>query len=136
MGSNVQWSFSIQGNGLAASGLVRGKVPRRGRRLLRLEHHGRLDIRGHPGALLPRGGFRGGDEIESSTTPLGLGAHPVGTPFDMGWKLENTGTSIWEPDVSMELPSDDWQSSCAANPGDRPGRVVHGLVLHHHPPEP
>ena len=60
--------------------------------------------------------FVEGTTIESSTTPLGLGAHPVGTPFDMGWKLENTGTSIWEPDVSMELPSDDWQSSCAANP--------------------
>ena len=34
----------------------------------------------------------------------------------MGWKLENAGTSIGEPDVSMELPSEDWQSSCAANP--------------------
>ena len=116
MGSNVQWSFSIQGNGLAASGLVEVRF---------LVEDGdffdwNTTVDSISGAIpvlsFHEVVFVEGTTIESSTTPLGLGAHPVGTPFDMGWKLENTGTSIWEPDVSMELPSDDWQSSCAANP--------------------
>ena len=116
MGSNVQWSFSIQGNGLAASGLVEVRF---------LVEDGdffdwNTTVDSISGAIpvlsFHEVVFVEGTTIESSTTPLGLGAHPVGSPFDMGWRLENTGTSIWEPDLSMELPSDDWQSSCAANP--------------------
>ena len=116
MGSNVQWSFSIQGNGLAASGLVEVRF---------LVEEGdffdwNTTVDSISGAIpvlsFHEVVFVEGTTIESSTTPLGLGAHPVGSPFDMGWKLENMGTSIWEPAVSMELPSEDWQSSCAASP--------------------
>ena len=116
MGSNVQWSFSIQGNGLAASGPVEIRF---------LVEDGdffdwNTTVEAISGAI-PELSFHEvvfveGTTIESSTVPLGLGAHPVGSPFDMGWKLENQGTSIWEPDVSLELPSEDWQSSCAINP--------------------
>ena len=116
MGSNVQWSFSIQGNGLAASGLVEVRF---------LVEEGdffdwNTTVDSISGAIpvlsFHEVVFVEGTTIESSMTPLGLGAHPVGSPFDMGWKVENMGTSIWEPEVSLELPNEDWQSSCAASP--------------------
>jgi len=116
MGSSVQWSFSIQGNGLAASGTVAIRFL--------VEDGGFFDwnssIEAISGAV-PEISFHevvlvNGTQVESSTTPLGLGAHPVGTPFDMGWRLDNSGTSIWEPEISLELPTGDWISSCTSNP--------------------
>ena len=116
MGSSVQWSFSIQGNGLAASGLVEIRF------LIEdgtfFDWNTSLDaISGAiPEVSFHEVVFVEGTDINSSTNPLGLGAHPVNTAFDMGWKVENSGTSIWEPDASLELPSDDWLSSCSVNP--------------------
>jgi len=116
MGSSVQWSFSIQGNGLAASGTVAIRFL--------VEDGGFFDwnssIEAISGAV-PELSFHevvfvNGTTVESSSNPLGLGPHPVGTPFDMGWSLENSGTSIWEPEVSLELPTEDWLSSCSSNP--------------------
>ena len=116
MGSSVQWSFSIQGNGLAASGTVAIRFL--------VEDGGFFDwnssIEAISGAV-PEISFHevvlvNGTQVESSTTPLGLGAHPVGSPFDMGWRLDNSGTSIWEPEISLELPTGDWISSCTSNP--------------------
>ena len=116
MGSSVQWSFSIQGNGLAASGTVEIRF---------LIEDGEFfdwntSLEAISGAV-PEVSFHevvfvDGTNINSSNSPLGLGAHPVNTAFDMGWKVENAGTSIWEPEVSLEVPSDDWLSSCAVNP--------------------
>jgi len=116
MGSSVQWSFSIQGNGLAASGVVEIRF---------LIEDGTFfdwntSLEAISGAV-PEVSFHEvvfveGTNINSSTSPLGLGAHPVNNAFDMGWKIENAGTSIWEPEVSLELPSDDWVSSCSVNP--------------------
>ena len=116
MGSSVQWSFSIQGNGLAASGVVEIRF---------LIEDGTFfdwntSLEAISGAV-PEVSFHEvvfveGTNINSSTSPLGLGAHPVNNAFDMGWKIENAGTSIWEPEVSLELPSDDWASSCSVNP--------------------
>jgi len=115
-GSSVQWSFAIQGNGLAASGLVEIRF---------LVEDGlffdwNTNIEAISGAV-PELSFNevvfvDGTNIESSGTPLGLGAHPVDRPFDMGWRLENAGTSIWEPEVSLEVPTADWLSSCSVNP--------------------
>ncbi len=116
MGSSVQWSFSIQGNGLAASGMVEIRFL--------IEDGTYFDwntsLEAISGAI-PEVSFHevvfvDGTNINSSSSPLGLGAHPVNTPFDMGWTIENAGTSIWEPGVSLELPSEDWQSSCTVNP--------------------
>ncbi|MDP6213268.1 MAG: hypothetical protein QGF32_06950, partial [Candidatus Thalassarchaeaceae archaeon] len=116
MGSSVQWSFSIQGNGLAASGMVEIRFL--------IEDGTYFDwntsLEAISGAI-PEVSFHevvfvDGTNINSSSSPLGLGAHPVNTPFDMGWTIENAGTSIWEPGVSLELPSEDWLSSCTVNP--------------------
>ena len=116
MGSSVQWSFSIKGNGLAASGVVEIRF---------LIEDGTFfdwntSIESISGAV-PEISFHEvvfveGTNINSSTSPLGLGAHPVNSAFDMGWNVANAGTSIWEPAVSLELPSDDWASSCSVSP--------------------
>tara|TARA_Y100000590_G_scaffold28571_1_gene32006 strand:- start:2325 stop:4088 length:1764 start_codon:yes stop_codon:yes gene_type:complete len=116
MGSSVQWSFSIQGNGLAASGLVEIRFLIEDGEFF--DWNTSLDaISGAvPEVSFHEVVFVEGTNINSSTSPLGLGAHPVNTAFDMGWKVENAGTSIWEPEVSLELPTDDWASSCTVNP--------------------
>jgi hypothetical protein len=116
MGSSVEWSFSIQGNGLAASGVVEIRFL--------IEDGAFFDwntsLEAISGAI-PEVSFHEvvfveGTNINSSANPLGLGPHPVNNAFDMGWKIENAGTSIWEPVASLELPSDDWVSSCSVNP--------------------
>ena len=102
-GSSVQWSLSIQGNGLAASGTIEIRFL--------IDGGGFFDwntsIRAISGAVpsisfnevvFSEGSIQTGDSI------LGLGAHPVGNPFDLGWNLQNLGTSVWEPSVSLELP--------------------------------
>ena len=116
MGSSVDWSFSIQGNGLAASGLVAIRF---------LVDEGEFfdwntSIESISGAV-PEISFNevvfvNGTNVESSPNPLGLGPHPVGRPFEMGWRLDNSGTSIWEPEILLELPTGGWQSSCSSNP--------------------
>jgi len=116
MGSSAQWSFSIEGNGLAASGTVEIRF---------LIEDGTFfdwntSLEAISGAI-PEVSFHEvvfveGTNINSSTTPLGLGAHPVNSPFDMGWRVTNSGTSIWEPAVSLEMPSNEWLSSCSINP--------------------
>jgi uncharacterized membrane protein len=116
MGSSIQWSFSIQGNGLAASGLIEIRF---------LVEDGaffdwNFSLEAISGAIpvvsFHEVVFVEGTNINSSATLLGLGAHPVDSPFDMGWKLENVGTSIWEPEVSLELPTENWLSSCSVSP--------------------
>ncbi len=116
MGSSMQWSFSIQGNGLAASGLIEIRFL--------VEDGTFLDWNSSLEAIsgaIPEVSFHEvvfveGTNINSSATPLGLGAHPVDSAFDMGWKMDNAGTSIWEPRASLELPTEDWLSSCSVSP--------------------
>ncbi len=77
MGSSVQWSFSIQGNGLAASGMVEIRFL--------IEDGTYFDwntsLEAISGAI-PEVSFHevvfvDGTNINSSSSPLGLGAHPV-----------------------------------------------------------
>ena len=115
-GSSLEWAFSIQGNGLAASGSVEIRFLVEGGNFFDWN----TSLEAVSGAIASVSFhevvFIEGASIESSSSPLGLGAHPVGQAFDMGWELENSGTSYWEPEVSMESPSDDWASSCSVNP--------------------
>ena len=47
--------------------------------------------------------------------PLGVGAHPVGDPgFDLAWMVTNQGSTTWRPTTNLEVPDDDWSSSCSA----------------------
>ena len=53
----------------------------------------------------------------TSPTPLGVGAHPVGTGFDLAWEVENEGTSTWRPITSIIVPNDDnWEANCPITP--------------------
>ena len=53
----------------------------------------------------------------SASTPLGVDSHPVGgIGFDLLWKVSNSGTMTWRPNVSMDLPDEDWQYSCSSDP--------------------
>ncbi len=115
-GSSAGWDFSIQGNGLAASGLVEIRF------LVQdgdyFDWNTTLEaISGAiPSVSFYEVVFVEGSSIESSNTPLGLGPHPVGKAFDLGWQVANEGTSFWEPVASMTLPNEDWDASCTMNP--------------------
>lgn len=53
----------------------------------------------------------------SASTPLGVDSHPVGgIGFDLLWRVSNSGTMTWRPNVSMDLPDEDWQYSCSSDP--------------------
>jgi len=116
MGSSVQWSFSIQGNGLAASGLVEIRFLVDGGNFFDWNTSLQAISGAIPVVAFHEVVFVEGTNINSSSSPLGLGAHPVGSPFDVGWKVENAGTSIWEPEASLETPAGDWLSSCSISP--------------------
>ncbi|HJL54605.1 MAG TPA: S8 family serine peptidase [Candidatus Thalassarchaeaceae archaeon] len=116
-GSSTEWSFSIKGNGLAAGGPVEvrfltddGFSADWNTTLLVISS-------AVPTISFDEVVFVNGSSVDSSNTPLGLGAHPVGAPgFDMAWKVTNDGTSNWQPNANMELPSEDWTSICSVSP--------------------
>ena len=117
MGSSTQWTFSIQGNGLAAGGLfeVRFLVDDGDY----FDWNATLDVISGaiPSVSFHEVVFPLGASFESSDNPLGLGAHPVGgTGFELGWSVVNEGTSNWDPTATMELPGEDWASSCTVSP--------------------
>jgi len=116
MGSSVTWSFNIQGNGLAVSGPVEIRFLVEGGAFF--DWNATLDaVSGaKPSVSFSEVVIFDGESIESSDSPLGLGPHPVGRSFDMGWEVGNDGSSIWEPSVTMEVPSQDWLTDCSINP--------------------
>ena len=116
-GTSSEWSFSIQGNGLAVGGLVEIRF------LVEdgdfFDWNTTLDVVSGaiPSVSFKQVVFINGSSFEASDQPLGLGAHPVGLPgFEMGWTVVNDGTSNWEPSASMEVPGEAWSSSCSVNP--------------------
>ena len=51
----------------------------------------------------------------SADHPLGVPYHPVGgLGFDLAWSIENLGSTTWRPTTSLEVPDEDWTSSCTA----------------------
>ncbi|MBI88362.1 MAG: hypothetical protein CMB67_04990 [Euryarchaeota archaeon] len=116
VGSSTDWSFSIQGNGFAEGGTIEIRFLVQGGDYF--DWTTSLDA---VSGAIPVVSFYEvviveGQSIQNSTTPLGLGAHPVGNAFDLGWTVANDGTSDWEPVASMETPGDEWISSCNINP--------------------
>ena len=116
-GSSAQWSFSIQGNGLAASGTVEVRFLIDGGGFFDWNTSIRAISGAIPSISFNEVVFSEGTSIQTGDSVLGLGAHPVGNPFDLGWNLQNLGTSVWEPFVSLELPGEEWSSSCSVTPG-------------------
>ncbi|MAQ56930.1 MAG: hypothetical protein CMA47_01765 [Euryarchaeota archaeon] len=51
----------------------------------------------------------------SADHPLGVPYHPVGgLGFDLAWSIENLGSTTWRPTTYLEVPNEDWTSSCTA----------------------
>ncbi|MDP6662293.1 MAG: S8 family serine peptidase [Candidatus Thalassarchaeaceae archaeon] len=120
-GSSTEWSFSIQGNGLAASGLVEVRLLTDDGFSIDWNTTLQVISSAAPTMSFNEVVFINGSSVDSADTPLGLGAHPVGEPgFDMAWKVSNEGTSSWQPSATMELPSEDWSSTCSVSPSKVP----------------
>ena len=122
-GSSTEWSFSIQGNGLASGGLVEIRFLTDDGFSVDWNRTLQVISSAVPRISFYEVSFTNGS---SSDTPLGSGAHPVGAPgFDMAWKVTNDGSSNWQPDASMELPGEDWSSTCSVNPSKiTPGQTA------------
>ena len=111
-GESGVWSVELQGNGVAASGDLKlrfatddGFYLDWNRTLNVLS--GAIPTLSFHMVALPDGTV--------SDYPLGVGTHPVGEPgFDLAWNVTNQGSTTWRPTTYLELPDDDWTSSCSA----------------------
>ena len=111
-GESGVWSVTLQGNGVAVSGDLElrfatddGFYVDWNRTLNVLS--GAIPTLSFHMVALPDGTV--------SDYPLGVGSHPVGEPgFDLAWTVTNQGSTTWRPTTYLEVPDDDWSSTCSA----------------------
>ena len=128
-GQSVDWSMSLQGNGLASSGLVQIRLATSDG--FKIDWNTSIEVLS---AASPRLLF---DQVylpdgSSSSEILGAGPHPVGDPgFDLHWMVWNEGSGVWRPSTNLELPSQDWSSSCVSPSSLSPGEsgIIQCLVV-------
>jgi uncharacterized membrane protein len=111
-GESGVWSVALQGNGVAVSGDIKLRFATDDgfyfdwNRTLNVLSGAIPTLSFHMVAL-PDG--------TNSDYPLGVGTHPVGEPgFDLAWTVTNQGSTTWHPTAYLEVPEDDWSSSCSA----------------------
>ena len=111
-GESGVWSVALQGNGVAVSGDFELRFATDDgfyidwNRTLNVLSGAIPSLSFHMVAL-PDGTV--------SDYPLGVGSHPVGEPgFDLAWTVTNQGSTTWRPTTYLEVPDDDWSSSCSA----------------------
>jgi uncharacterized membrane protein len=111
-GESGVWSVALQGNGVAISGDLELRFATDDgfyvdwNRTLNVLSGAIPSLSFHMVAL-PDGTV--------SDYPLGVGSHPVGEPgFDLAWTVTNQGSTTWRPTTYLEVPDDDWASSCSA----------------------
>lgn len=111
-GESAVWSVALQGNGVAVSGNLELRFATDDgfyvdwNRTLNVLSGAIPSLNFHMVAL-PDGTV--------SDYPLGVGFHPVGEPgFDLAWTVTNQGSTTWRPTTYLEVPDDDWSSSCSA----------------------
>jgi uncharacterized membrane protein len=111
-GESAVWSVALQGNGVAVSGNLELRFATDDgfyvdwNRTLNVLSGAIPSLNFHMVAL-PDGA--------TSDYPLGVGTHPVGEPgFDLAWTVTNQGSTTWRPTTYLEVPDDDWSSSCSA----------------------
>jgi len=112
-GESTTWSVTLQGNGLATSGDFKLRFATEDG--FSIDWNRTIDVLS---AAVPSLAFNQVVLADgtSSNTPLGVGAHPVGTSFDLAWKVENEGTSTWRPSTSIIVPNDEWTANCPTSP--------------------
>jgi hypothetical protein len=111
-GESGIWSMALQGNGVAVSGDLElrfatddGFYVDWNRTLNVLS--GAIPTLSFHMVALPDGTV--------SDYPLGVGTHPVGgLGFDLAWNVTNQGSTTWRPTTYLEVPDNDWSSSCTA----------------------
>ena len=113
-GETTTWSVTLQGNGRATSGDFKLRFATDDG--FSLDWNRTIDVLS---AAIPSLAFHQVVLADGTTspTPLGVGAHPVGTGFDLAWEVENEGTSTWRPTTSIIVPSDgNWEANCPSTP--------------------
>ena len=112
-GESTTWSVILQGNGLATSGEFKLRFATEDG--YSIDWNRTIDVLS---AAVPSLAFNQVVLADgtSSDSPLGVGAHPVGTSFDLAWKVENEGTSTWRPITSIIVPNDEWTANCPTSP--------------------
>ena len=92
-GQSVDWSMSLQGNGLASSGLVEIRLATSDG--FKIDWNTSIEVLS---AASPRLLFNQVylPDGSSSSEILGAGPHPVGDPgFDLHWMVWNEGSGVW-----------------------------------------
>ena len=128
-GQTVDWSMTLQGNGLAASGLVQIRLATSDG--FKIDWNTTIEVLS---AASPRLVFNQVylPDGSSSDEILGAGPHPVGNPgFDLHWAVLNEGSGVWRPTTNLELPGQAWTSSCSAPSSVSPGEsgIIECLVV-------
>jgi hypothetical protein len=112
------WDLALEGNGRAVGGLV--KV-----RFLTQDGNAFLWNRtiGVTSGAQPVVSFSSivSADGSSSTSPLGLGALPVGTQFDLSWNVANQGLGTWSPVAELTAQEDGWVAPCSPVGTIQPG---------------
>ena len=119
-GQTESWTMSIQGNGVAVSGLLELRFATEDG--FKIDWNRTLDVLS---AASPRISFHQIDlpDGTSSDTILGVPAHPVGSPgFDLTWMVWNEGSGTWRPSTYLEVPNDEWSSTCTGPTSLSPGQ--------------
>ncbi|MBL11883.1 MAG: hypothetical protein CMB46_03630 [Euryarchaeota archaeon] len=119
-GQTEAWTMSIQGNGVAVSGLLELRFATEDG--FKIDWNRTLDVLS---AASPRISFHQIDlpDGTSSDTILGVPAHPVGSPgFDLTWMVWNEGSGTWRPSTYLEVPNDEWSSTCTGPTSLSPGQ--------------
>ena len=128
-GQSVDWALTLQGNGLATSGLIQVRLATPDG--FKIDWNTTIEVLS---AASPQLSFH---QIylpdgSSSDEILGVGEHPVGSPgFDLHWMVWNEGAGVWRPTTTMELPDDDWSYACTSPSSLPPGDsdIVECLVV-------
>ena len=121
-GSTTSWSVTLQGNGRATSGDFKLRFATDDG--FAIDWNRTIDVLS---AAIPALTFHQVVLADgtSADTPLGVGAHPVGTGFDLAWEVENEGTSTWKPTTSIIVPEGDWLGTCPTTPSSlAPGASI------------
>ena len=128
-GQSVDWSMSLQGNGLASSGLVEIRLATSDG--FKIDWNTSIEVLS---AASPRLLFNQVylPDGSSSSEILGAGPHPVGDPgFDLHWMVWNEGSGVWRPSTNLELPNQAWSSSCSSPSSLSPGEsdIIECLIV-------
>ena len=110
-GSSSNWSVTVEGNGRAVSGDMKFRFTTEDG--FSVDWNRTLDVLS---GAIPTMQFHQVVLADgtSSDHPLGVGAHPVNTGFDLAWLVVNEGSSTWRPTTTIELPDEGWSATCSA----------------------